>query len=145
MLSPQNTRFAQAFDPQNRTSERVEDWANAARQWLLGLIMLLVFGPPLYWLFGPALRGVRIDRRRNVIYSWSWFSFYIQRPQNPDLRDIETFYAPIGPVRRLDYDRNCGPLVIALPKASNPRKIHQFKLGQSPDATVPARMPYCTK
>ncbi|CUH78186.1 hypothetical protein TRM7557_01761 [Tritonibacter multivorans] len=117
-------------------SERIQLRADSAREErVFGFFMLLVFaGPPLYWLFGPALRGVRIDRRRNVIYSWSWFSFYIQRPQNPDLRDIETFYAPIGPVRRLDYE--LGPLVIALPKASNPRKIHQFKLGQSPDATI---------
>ena len=112
--------------------ERIEEWANAVREErVFGFFMLLAFiGPPLYWLFGPAMRGVRIDRKRNIIYSWSWFTFCIQHPKEPNLWDIESFQSSAGFAGMQHFDR--GALIIALPKASNPSRVRHFWLGQSP-------------
>ncbi|MFV0487915.1 MAG: hypothetical protein ACK5NL_12095, partial [Vibrio fluvialis] len=50
---------------------------SARAEWKAGVFFLIAFTlPPLYWLFAPIPRGVRVDRRRRLIYSWKGCRFY---------------------------------------------------------------------
>ena len=130
-MSDRLTREGARFEEPYR-QETVDLAAQASREeWKTGVFFLLAFWlPPLYWLFAPAPRGVRIDRRRKVIYSWSWFSLYCFRPHQIDLSELDSYYMSAGPVIAKDYAH--GPLIYDLPKASNPAKTRAFVLGRGP-------------
>lgn len=120
------------FPPDFDRAGSVAISAQSARdEWRSGIFFLILFAfPPLYWLFAPAPRGVRVDRKRRLIYGWKWFRFHCAPIRSPDLEEIEGYIVGVGPFGARDYAH--GHLVYALPRVSDPRKTRDFHLGRGP-------------
>lgn len=121
------------FPPELDRAVSVAENAQSAREeWKTGVVILILFTfPPLWWLFGPIPRGVRVDRRRKLIYSWKWFSFYCIKIRTPDLQEVDSYFASPGPFGgRGEFEY--GHLIYALPKASKPATTRAFSLGRGP-------------
>ncbi|MCE8440761.1 hypothetical protein [Rhodovulum sulfidophilum] len=111
-------------------AESVRVNAQAAREeWKAGIVFLILFAvPPLYWLFAPGPRGVRVDRRRKLVYGWKGFRFYCIKIHDFDLIEIDAHYT----TRRGPEGEKYGHLVWGLPRADRPEKIGDFLLGRGP-------------
>ena len=82
----------------------------------IGLILFFLILPWLLYLFWPQRCPVRVDKERNLIYTWSWGKLYASRFDNLNPKKQETAHF-------LEVRGGWGPLVVSLyPAGSNKAK-----------------------